>query len=197
MVLLPAHGSELQITSVLPRPLSLQTGVLTRLDQVFFLDTHLSHKPHTGTRPSFTVPLGFSSPTQPTIKYAPKATAQVHPPYPSPRSSHLPCSHPQKPKRHWQSCPFVLPSSLSGLSCAFIHLPHTHTFLFLLQQAHRLVHTSIHFATQLLATSRTCIFTCMNWLASPQPEADSSQPPPLAFVPSTRTQTPLHQPAAL
>lgn len=44
MVLLPAHGSELQITSVLPRPLSLQTGVLTRLDQVFFLDnTHICH----------------------------------------------------------------------------------------------------------------------------------------------------------
>lgn len=75
-------------------------------------------------------------------------------------------------------CPSIV--SQWPLLCLHPSAPHSHLPLFTptSTQTRRLVHTSIHFATQLLATSRTCIFTCMNWLASPQPEADSSQPPP-------------------
>lgn len=74
-------------------------------------------------------------------------------------------------------CPSIV--SQWPLLCLHPSAPHSHLPLFTptSTQTRRLVHTSIHFATQLLATSRTCIFTCMNWLASPQPEADSSQPP--------------------
>lgn len=166
------------------------------------MDPRQSHKPNPGATPPFTIPPGFSSLAHPTMKHAPQKplSKAIH-------FTHLPQFPPPL---------FLCPETPALPPALFLHpsiisreplLPlepsaHAHTFFLSLEQTGLLIRadsqTCMHPYT--LPPSPVCILTllclhlheraCLLRIRA----GGCSQPLPLlVYVPSTCTQTPLHQ----